>query len=125
MVNEDERLLNITKWRKKRGHGEATKLGQTIGLLMENRFLPNQNRFGPVVDCWEQLLPEELSRHCRINGMGGGQLEVLADSPAYMHELRMCSPQLLEQLQQKCPRARIKKIKLALGKQLPDDSSFS
>jgi hypothetical protein len=114
MMNEEEWLLNIAKWRRKKSH-EAARLGQVTEQLVKDLISPKQNRFGSVADCWEQLLPEELCRHCRINNIAGGQLEVFVDSPAYLYELRLCSQQLIKQLQQKCPRARIKKIRLTVG----------
>jgi len=88
------------------------QLGQALSVYMEQRVLPKYQKYGGVFDAWQQLLPDELAKHCRIDAIKAGQLTVAVDSPAYMHELRLCSGELLEQLQQFCPKARIRKIKL-------------
>lgn len=92
-----------------------SKLGDVLCELMENQILPQQAKFQSVLDIWTQLLPIELRKHCKIIDIKAGQLKVLVDQPAYLYELQLCSNQLLKQLQQACPRARIKKIKFTAG----------
>jgi hypothetical protein len=82
---------------------------------MENRISPQQAKFGPIAEFWNQLLPEELRRHCKIADISGGQLKVLVDLPAYTYELQLCSSELLSELKRQCPRANIKKIKFVVG----------
>ncbi|MHC4482745.1 MAG: DciA family protein [Planctomycetota bacterium] len=112
LINADEVGVN---WRTKANSNKTARLGDTVRQVMEDWISPQQSRFGAVAQHWSQLLPVELCRHCRLGGMSGGQLKVLVDSPSYMHELRLCSPQLLKELQQRCPAARIKRIKFAIG----------
>jgi predicted nucleic acid-binding Zn ribbon protein len=94
---------------------ETIRLGDAVRQLMEGRISRQQSRYGAVAEVWSRLLPAELSRHCRPADIAGGQLKVLADSPSYMYELRLCSEMLLRELQRRCPQARIKKIKCAIG----------
>jgi len=115
MLDEDEQLRSIAARRTKRKPVTAARLSDILMGLMDNRISPKQARFGPVAELWDQLLPEELHRHCRIADISNGQLKVLVDSPSYLHELRLCSLELLERLQRQCPRARIKKIKCLIG----------
>ena len=91
-------------------------LGDAVKQLMAGRVSPRQARLESVARLWSQLLPPELCRHCKLAGVAAGQLKVLVDEPCYMHELQLCSSQLLRTLQQRCPRARIKGIKLAVGR---------
>ncbi len=113
-MDEEERLLNATRWRRSWKSYRAASLGQVAQQLMDKRISPQQARFGPVTELWGQLLPEELNGHCRIADISGGQLKVLVDSPSYAHELRMCGPELLAELQSQCPRARIRDIKFVI-----------
>jgi hypothetical protein len=115
MINEDEQLRGAVKWQRKRYLGEAVRLGDVTRELMENRISPQQARFAPIAELWNQLLPDELRRHCKIADISSGQLKVLVDLPVYMYELRLCSTELLSELQQQCPRAHIKKIKFVVG----------
>jgi len=114
-MDQNERLCNIVKWRTKPKADKAARLGDTINELMENQISPRHARFGSVAQLWDQLLPAELSQHCRLADISAGQLKVLVDSPAYLHELRLCSSELIRELQRQCPRARIKKIRFAIG----------
>jgi hypothetical protein len=98
----------------------AARLGDIAKELMENRISPKQAKFGSIPEIWNQLLPEELHRHCKISDISGGQLKVLVDSPAYKYELQLCSSELLSELQQQCPRAHIKKIQFAVDSLNPD-----
>ncbi|MCK4752366.1 MAG: DUF721 domain-containing protein [Planctomycetes bacterium] len=98
-----------------RRRDNATKLSDTVKVLMEEIISPRQSRFQEILQLWNQLLPAELQEHCKLGGISGGQLKVLVDSPVYMHELRLCSPLLIEELQTHCPRARIRKIKITIG----------
>jgi len=115
MMDDSEQLRNIVKWRTKQKPDRVARLGDAIKQLMESQISPRQARFGPVAELWDQLLPAELHRHCKIVDMSGGQLKVLVDSPSYANELRWCGSELLEEIKQQCPRAKIKKIKFVVG----------
>ncbi len=120
MMNEDEQLRSAVNRQKQRYRDKAVKLGEVTKELMENRISPQQARFGSIPEIWNQLLPDELRRHCKIAGIFGGRLKVLVDLPAYQYELQLCSSELLSELQQQCPRAHIKKIQFVVGSLDPD-----
>jgi len=114
-MEEHEQLYNAAKWRAKRQPDGTVRLGDIVEDYIDNQVSPQQARFELITRQWDQMLPVELRRHCKIVDICGGQMEVLVDSPPHMHELRLCSPELLAEMQQRCPKARIKKIKLAVG----------
>ncbi len=120
MINEDEQLRGAVKWQRKRHLDRTVRLGDVAKELMDNRISPQQARFAPIAELWNQLLPDELRRHCKIAGISGGQLKVLVDSPSYMYELRLCGSDLLGELQRQCPRAHIKNIQFVVGSLNPD-----
>lgn len=95
--------------------GITVSLGEAVRQLMDEQVAPRQAKFGGVSELWKQLLPPELSRHCEIADISGGQLKVQVDSPSYMYELRLCGSQLLAELQRQCPRARLKNIKFVVA----------
>jgi hypothetical protein len=70
---------------------------------------------GRLSEVWAQLLPEEMSRRCRIVDLAAGLLTVSVDSPSYMYELRISSNQLVEQLQRECPEAKLRAMKIMLA----------
>lgn len=114
-MDNSQQLCNIADRRTKRRRDRTVRLSDAVSRLMENCISPQQARFSAVAELWSQLLPAGLRRHCKIADISAGQLKVLVDLPPYMHELRLCSSELLKELQQQCPRAQIKKIKLVLG----------
>jgi predicted nucleic acid-binding Zn ribbon protein len=114
-MNEDEQFSNAVKWRKKPDPNVTARLGDAVKQLMEDWISPQQSKLGQVAELWDELLPAELRRHCRLDDVSGGQLKVLADSSSYLYELQLCSLELLKELQRRCPRAGIKKIKPVLG----------
>jgi predicted nucleic acid-binding Zn ribbon protein len=115
MVDEGEQVRKAVKWRAAYQANSAVSLGDVLSELIENQIAPQQSRFGLLAEAWSQLLPAELCRHCRIVDISNGRLKVLADSPSYMYELQLLSCELLKELARRCPRARIKEIKLAIG----------
>ena len=114
-MDEFKQFTDFISERKNRRRTGVTRLGEAATRLLESQILPRQARFGAVVEAWDSLLPAELRRHCKLAEVSAGQLTVLVDSPSYVYELRLCSSELLEQLQQQCPRARIKKIRITVG----------
>lgn len=115
MADEGEQLRKVVKWRAAHQANNIVRLGDVLCGLIEDRVSPQQIRFGLITEAWSQLLPTELYQHCRIVDISNGRLKVLADSPSYMYELQLLSCELLKELAQRCPRARIKEIKFAVG----------
>ena len=93
----------------------AVSVGDVLCGFMENSVSPQHSRYELIAEAWRRLLPVELGRHCRIDGITGGRLKVLADSPSYMYELQLLSRELLEELGRCHPAARIREMKVAIG----------
>jgi len=100
---------------RRRRSDEAVRLGEVAQRLMVEQISPRQSVFGAVADAWSDILPDELVEHCGIVDMAGGLLKVKVDSPAYMYELQLCGSELLDELRRRCPRARLTRIKFAVG----------
>jgi hypothetical protein len=115
MMDEIERLQNILEYRRTGKSYGAAHLGRVAQQLLEERISPQQVKFSQVDEIWRELLPVELYQHCEIVGISGGQLDVRVDSPAYVYELRLCSSELLSELQRQCPRVRLTRIKFTVG----------
>ena len=115
-MDEDEQLLNkAVEEQRARKSDRTVKLGAAIEQFLTEQVSPKQARFGAVADLWSRLLPEELCQHCEIVDVSSGQLKVRVDSPAYKYELQLCSSELLKELQQQCPKARLTEIKFVFA----------
>ena len=82
---------------------------------MEERITGKHKKVGGVVRVWEQMLPANLGKHCRIDDLKDGSLKVVVDNAVYANELRWCSSEVLELLKKNCPAARISRINIVVG----------
>jgi len=114
-LNTSTRVANGLERQPVRRPDRTVRLGDVVQQLIDNHISPTCDKFGAVAEVWSQLLPPELAQHCQVGGISAGLLRVRVDSPAYMYELQLCSHELVEQLRQQCPQARIKKIKFTLA----------
>ncbi|MBN2182369.1 MAG: DUF721 domain-containing protein [Sedimentisphaerales bacterium] len=113
-MSEGAQIYNAIRQRKQKHNGTVT-LSEALGQFMAEQISPRQAKYGAIVELWRQILPVELRRHCEITDISGGQLTVRVDSPSYKYELHLCSSELLRELQQQCPRARLTKIKFVIS----------
>ena len=115
-MDEIERLQNTLECRRTRTWKyRPADLGQVAQQLLDGQISPRQAVFSEVADAWSRMLPDELARHCEIVDISAGLLKVRVDSPSYMYELRLCGSELLDELQQECPRARLTKVKFVVA----------
>ena len=114
-MDQQQYLRDIMKWKKPQKRKSEALLGEMLGEIMEKQISPKQGVYDIISQAWEQLLPEQLRQYCRIVDINAGRVKVLVDSPSYLHEFRLCSYQLLEEMQKLCPKAIVKKIEFSLG----------
>jgi len=114
-MDQEQYLRDIVKWKKPRERKRGFLLGEMLDEIMEKQISPGQGVYDIILQAWERLLPEQLRQHCRIVDVTDGRIKVLVENPSYLHEFRLCSDLLLEELQKICPKARIKKIRFSLG----------
>ena len=114
--HEDELLRKLIKWKRTvKTPSRTVRLSDTISQIMQKHISPKYDKYGPLFENWELLLPPELARHCKIAAVNNGQLRIKVDAPAYGNEIRLCQAELVEQLKEKCPKARIRNIKIVVG----------
>jgi len=92
----------------------AVRLGDSVMQLMELSVQPRYAKLAPVLEEWADLLPPELAGNCRIVDLMNGELTVAAASSAYAYELRLCSADLVDRMQQRCPHAKVRTIKVVV-----------
>jgi len=112
-MNDFEFLVKVKK-QHKAIYKEPAKLGDTLTMLM-SRITPLSDKFAMVEKYWNRSMSEEVKGHCRLGAVSGDLMEIIAESPSYLYELRLCSRQILKDLRANCPAAGIRKIKFAVG----------
>jgi hypothetical protein len=111
-MEEIERIQEAVRSRQKKRFDTFVRIGQAAEEFFAGQITTQHRKYGDVLEIWEQVLPEELSRHCEIVNISGGNLSVQVDSPSHKYELHLCSREILKELQKECPKARLTKIKL-------------
>ena len=112
---EGKQTEGVVRRRGSRKLGYTSRLGEAVMEFVEKRVSPRQSRFGLVSEVWRQILPAELLQHCEIVDISGGRMKVAADCPMYANELRWCAAEIVGELAQRCPQARIREIKCVVG----------
>jgi len=114
-MSEGAQIYEAIRQRKVRRPDRTVRIGEVAQKFMGEQVSPRQEKYGAVVEIWRRILPLELSQHCEIIDLNGGQLTVKVDSPSYKYELHLCSSELLNELQIQCPRVRLTKIKFVIA----------
>jgi hypothetical protein len=91
------------------------KLGDVVNRLLEQKIIPEQNKFNKLNQCWNEILPAELAEHSTVEDITAGQLIVKVDAPSYRYELQLCSADVLKQLQFRCSAVHVKRMKIVIG----------
>ncbi len=94
---------------------EAQLLGDVLRTVMDERVCARYEQAERLRRTWLQVVPAHLAGHCRIEDFAAGVLKIAADSPAYMHELRLAKKELCGQLNSLAPRCSVKDIKVVIG----------
>ena len=115
MMSEGAQIFNDIRQKRVRRPDRTVRLGHVAQQLMDRQVSPRQAKYGAVIEVWRQILPAELSKHCEIVEISGGQLKVKVDSPCYKYELHLCSSEILKELQRQCPKVRLTKIKFIVA----------
>jgi predicted nucleic acid-binding Zn ribbon protein len=102
---------------------EPVKIGDCLQQLMQKIVEPKTEQYQSVCALWDKIVPVNLRPHCKIIEIDAGVVKVQADSPSHLFELRLNSRQLLQQIQEKIPRLRIKSLKFVVGQRTKDGCS--
>jgi len=112
IMNKEEQLRSIGK--HKRHREPFFKLGDVLNKLVDEGVSPRYRRFSSARKIWNEILPYELTKHCKLDGINGGWLRVVVDKPAYRYELEMCRHEVLKKLNQECPGAKLKGLRVTI-----------
>ena len=89
----------------------SSTLGRTLKALGLQGHLSGYRIFGQ----WEQTVGAVIARHARPQTVRGNKLFLSVDSPAWMQQLSLLKPELIEKVNRSLGRDAIKDIALKLG----------
>lgn len=109
-MDEEKQLRAATSWQWRPKRTE-TRLGDEISSYFERKCRAFEKN-SMIVSAWEQVVPPQLQRFCRLDRRVGNALYIEAQPGPYMHQIQMLSTELLERIQQQAPRCGIQKIRV-------------
>jgi hypothetical protein len=116
-MDEEGRLRNVTQKAQAIVRARRPRLlGEAVNRYIAERIEPQQEASDSVTAAWREVIPQNLSRFCRVAEIVHGRVRIVVSSPSYLHQLRLSGPRLLSQLQARCGRKAVKEIKFEIGR---------
>jgi hypothetical protein len=91
------------------------KLSATLAKLLASRGWTSRLREYRVVGKWERIVGDVIALHARPAALRGKKLTVAVDSPAWMQQLTLLKPELLEKLNRNLGAGAVEGIVLKIG----------
>lgn len=91
------------------------KLSVTLGKLLRSRGLESSLSEYRIQGQWEKAVGAGIARHAQPQTVQGKKLVLVVDSPAWMQQLSLLKPELIEKLNKALGREAVSSITLKLG----------
>jgi len=87
-------------------------LGQSIDKMLKKFDIEKPVRQGEAMFIWDEVVGEKISKHTTPEKVSYGKLYVKVDSPVWRSELLFRKDEILEMLNKKLNRVKIREIVL-------------
>jgi hypothetical protein len=91
------------------------RLSATLGTLLKARGMESRLSEYRILGQWEKTVGRVIAGHARPVAVRGGKLFLNVDSPAWMQQLSMLKPEIIEKVNRGLGKETIKGITLNLG----------
>lgn len=91
------------------------KLSHTLGKLLQARGLQNHLSEYRIFGQWDKTVGAVIARHARPLSLRGKKLYLAVDSPAWMQQLSLLKPEIIEKFNKGLGKDAVKDIVLNLG----------
>jgi len=91
------------------------KLSVTLGRILKVHGLEGRLSEYRVLGRWKKAVGTVIARHAQPRSVHGRKLTIIVDSPAWMQQLSMLKPDIVEQVNRSLGREVIRDITLKLG----------
>jgi predicted nucleic acid-binding Zn ribbon protein len=95
------------------------RISATIEKLLARRGLSARIREYRVFGVWDQAVGDVLARHAQPGAIRGKKLTVTVDSSAWMQQLSLLKPEIIEKLNRLLGGGAVESITLRLGEISP------
>ena len=91
------------------------RLSMTLGKLLKASGFQGRLHEYRIFGQWEQSVGSMIAHHAQPQSVRGSRLSLIVDSPAWMQQLTLLKPEIIEKLNKSLGRTAIKDITLKLG----------
>jgi hypothetical protein len=91
------------------------RLSHTLGSMLKARGLGGRLSEYRVFGQWEKSVGPVIARHAQPQAVRGKKLTLVVDSPAWMQQLSLLKPEIVEKVNSALGKETIKAITLRLG----------
>ncbi len=91
------------------------RLSYTLGSMLKARGLGSRLSEYRVFGQWEKAVGPVIARHAQPQAVRGKKLTLVVDSPAWMQQLSLLKPEIMEKVNSTLGKETIKDITLRLG----------
>ena len=95
------------------------KLSSLLNKTLASHGLTTRLKEYRVVGRWEKIVGKVIARHAQPSSLRGKKLSVVVDSSAWMQQLSLLKPELLEKLNQGLGAGSLHEITLKMGTVAP------
>jgi hypothetical protein len=96
------------------------KLSLSLDKLLKNRGFQGRLHEYRIFGQWERCVGAMIARHAQPQSVRASRLLLIVDSPAWMQQLTLLKPEIIEKLNKSLGKTAIKDITLKLG-EIPSD----
>lgn len=98
---------------------KAAQAGELLEKLLHSYGLDKRVRQYRALVIWDEVVGPQIAARARPNKIRGSVLEICVDQPAWMQQLQLMKPQILQKLNAQLGEGEIKEIFLKKGKVQP------
>ncbi len=91
------------------------KISHTLERMLKARGLESRLSEYRILGLWERTVGDAIARHARPLSLRGKKLTLSVDSPAWMQQLSLLKPELIEKINTNMGRPAVSDITLRLG----------
>ena len=91
------------------------KFSATLGKILKARGMQARLHEYRIFSQWSRTVGSAIARHAQPRALRGGKLALVVDSPAWMQQLSLMKPEIIEKLNRNLGRETVKDLTLRLG----------
>jgi hypothetical protein len=91
------------------------KLSTTLARILKARGLEGRLHEYRIFALWDRTVGPAIARHAQPRALRGKKLALVVDSPAWMQQLTLMKPELIEKLNRELGRETIGDVAMRLG----------